>query len=117
LHFDYNALGKHQRASASISLKPGNHQLGVRFDREDSTGTITLMVDGKDIGSVHIPKIVRVLGSMGMDLGSDQLSPVVSDYVAPFAFNSTISKVHFEIRSRATKADIDAFLKTEAAKE
>jgi hypothetical protein len=42
---------------------------------------------------------------------------VVSDYVAPFAFNSTISKVHFEIRSRATKADIDAFLKTEAAKE
>ena len=52
-----------------------------------------------------------------MDLGSDQLSPVVSDYVAPFTFNSTISKVHFEIRSRATKEDIDAFLKTEAAKE
>jgi hypothetical protein len=25
--------------------------------------------------------------------------------------------VHFEIRSRPTKADIDAFLKTEAAKE
>ena len=78
---------------------------------------ITLTVDGKDVGSVHIPKIVRVLGSMGMDLGSDQLSPVVGDYVAPFAFNSTLSKVHFEIRSRATKADIDAFLITEAAKE
>jgi arylsulfatase len=117
LHFYYNALGKHQRASAPISLSKGEHQLSARFDREGDTGTMVLLVDGKEVGSVHIPKIMRILGSMGMDLGCDRLSPVAPDYVAPFPFNGSITKAHFEIRSKPTKADVDAILRAEAAKE
>ena len=117
LHFYYNALGKHQRASAPISLTKGEHQLSARFDREGDTGTMVLVVDGKEVGSVHIPKIMRILGSMGMDLGCDRLSPVAPDYVAPFPFNGSITKAHFEIRSKPTKADVDAILRAEAAKE
>jgi arylsulfatase len=117
LHFYYNALGKHQRVGAPLSLKPGKHALAARFDREGETGTITLMVDGKDVGSVHIPKIMRILGSMGMDLGCDRLSPVCPDYVAPFPFTGKIEKATFEIRSRPTKIDEQAEMRAEAAKE
>jgi arylsulfatase len=117
LHFYYNALGKHQRASAPISLGAGSHQVVARFDREGETGTLVLVVDGNEIGSVHIPKIMRILGSMGMDLGCDRLSPVAPDYVAPFPFNGAINKAQFELRSKPTKADVDAILRAEAAKE
>ena len=117
LNFYYNALGKHQRASAPVSLPAGKHTLAARFDREGETGTITLLVDGKEIGNVHIPKIMRILGSMGMDLGCDRLSPVCPDYVAPFPFTGKIVQATFEIRSRPTKIDEQAEMRAEAAKE
>ncbi len=44
---------------------------------------------------MSLPKIMRILGSMGMDLGCDRLSPVAPDYVAPFPFNGSITKAHF----------------------
>jgi arylsulfatase len=116
-HFYYNALGKHQRVAAPISLSPGRHQLGARFDRDGNTGTLTLVVDGKDLANVHIPKIMRILGSMGMDLGSDRLSPVCPDYVAPFPFTGTLDKVVFEIRSKPTRTDELAQMRAEAARE
>jgi arylsulfatase len=117
LSFFYNALGKHQQVKAPIALAPGKHQIAARFDREGETGTITLVVNGKDIGSVHIPKIMRILGSMGMDLGLDRLSPVCPDYVAPFPFTGNITKATFELRSRPTKTDEHVEMRAEAAKE
>ena len=96
---------------------PGRHQLGARFDRDGNTGTLTLVADGKDLASVHIPKIMRILGSMGMDLGSDRLSPVCPDYVAPFPFTGLLDKVVFEIRSKPTRTDELAQMRAEAAKE
>ena len=117
LHFVYNALGKHQRASAPLALSPGPHAIAVRFDREGNTGTITLVVDGRQVAQVDIPIIMRILGSMGMDLGCDRLSPVVDEYDAPFPFSDTIARVHVEIRSRMTKEDLQAVARTEAAKE
>lgn len=117
LHFYYNALGKHQRAVAPISLAPGKHQIGARFDRDGESGTLTLVVDGTDVGNVQIPKIMRILGSMGMDLGCDRLSPVCPDYVAPFPFTGKIARAEFTIRSKPTKTDEQAQMRAEAAKE
>ncbi len=117
LHFYYNALGKHQRASAPVALEPGDHQLGARFDREGNSGTVTLVVDGVEVGSAHIPRIMRMLGSMGMDLGSDRLSPVAPDYIAPFPFTGALNRVVFELRSKPTKTDEELQMRAEAAKE
>jgi arylsulfatase len=117
LHFVYNALGKHQRASAPVSLAPGAHVIAVRFDREGATGTITLVVDGREVASVHIPLIMRILGSMGMDLGCDRLSPVAPDYQGPFPFTDTIARVVVEVRSKMSANDIAAIARSEAAKE
>ena len=75
------------------------------------------MADREDLASIEIPKIVRMLGSTGLDVGRDALSPVVDDYDAPFPFSGTIDKITFAIRSRADAADVAAVAKTEMAKE
>jgi arylsulfatase len=117
LHFDYNALGRHHRASAPVTLAPGSHELVARFDRTGKGGTLTVAVDGDDLTSIEIPKLVRMLGSTGLDVGRDALSPVVDDYEPPFAFTGRIRRITFRIRSRADAAEIAATARTELAKE
>ena len=117
LHFDYNALGTHQRVSAPVDLVPGPHRLSVRFDRVDRAGTVTIGADGADLASVDIPKIVRMLGSTGLDVGRDGLSPVVDDYDPPFPFTGAIERITFQIRSRMDAAEVAAVAKAELSKE
>jgi arylsulfatase len=117
LHFDYNALGTHHRATAPLSLRPGRNVLTARFRREGSSGTLTIAHDGEDIGSVEIPRIVRMLGSLGLDVGRNALSPVVDDYDAPFEFTGTIERIEFRIQSRADRAEVLATAKAELSKE
>jgi arylsulfatase len=117
LHFDYNALGTHTRATAPLVLGPGRHQLAARFERTGPGGTLTLSADGADLTAVDIPAIVRMLGSTGLDIGRDSLSPVVDDYVGPFAFTGSIERITFALRSRAEMADIAALARAELSKE
>ena len=117
LNFVYNALGKIQRASAPVVLAPGRHTLGARFDRTGNTGELSIFVDGVDVASVHIPVIMRILGSMGMDLGCDRLSPVAPDYEGPFSFSGTIYRVHFSVRSKMSPTDTAVHARVEASRE
>jgi len=117
LQFDYNALGTHHRAAAPVALDAGRHTLVVRFEREGKGGTLTLAADGRDLTSITIPKLVRMLGSTGLDIGRDALSPVVDDYDPPFPFTGTIDRVTFAIRGRADAADVAATARTELARE
>ncbi|MEY2478229.1 MAG: hypothetical protein QOG87_3544 [Actinomycetota bacterium] len=117
LHFDYNALGTHYRATARLPLTPGCHDLFARFDRAGKGGTLTIGLDGEDLTSVEIPRIVRMLGSTGLDIGRNSLSPVVDDYQAPFPFTGTIDRIDFQIRSRADAAEVAATARAELSKE
>ena len=117
LHFDYNALGKHQRASAPLQLVAGPHVLTTTFRRDGKHGIITIGADGADLADVRIPRIVRMLGSTGLDIGRDALSTVVDDYEGPFPFNGTIHKVSIEILSRRDASDIAATAAMELARE
>jgi arylsulfatase A-like enzyme len=117
LHFDYNALGRHYRASAPVDLAPGEHAVVARFEREGSGGTITLAVDGRDLASAAVPKIVRILGSTGMDIGCDRLSPVVDDYEPPFAFTGEITRVTFRTEGRRDSSDAAAESRAASAKD
>jgi arylsulfatase len=117
LHFDYNALGTHSRASAPLALVPGRHALAARFDRDGASGRLTICVDGADVASVGIPRIVRMLGSTGTDIGCDRLSAVVDDYEGPFPFTGTIHSVTFDIRSKRDASDIRATAAAELSRE
>ncbi|MCI3949075.1 MAG: sulfatase [Acidimicrobiales bacterium] len=117
LHFDYNALGTHHRVSAAVGALEGSHQLSARFERDGRGGVLHLAVDGNDVASTEVPQLVRMLGSTGLDIGRDALSPVVDDYEAPFPFTGTIESVVFSIRSRADAGDVAAVARTELSKE
>jgi arylsulfatase A-like enzyme len=117
LHFDYNALGTHYRATSPLRLEAGRHELGARFDREGQGGVLTISADGADLASVEIAKLVRMLGSTGVDVGRDGLSPVVDDYDPPFPFTGQIERITFRTRSRADSADTAAVAAAELAKE
>jgi arylsulfatase len=117
LQFDYNALGTHHRATTPLSISAGRHELSARFERTGPGGTLSLALDGDDLTSIDIPKIVRMLGSTGLDVGRDALSPVVDDYVPPFPFTGTIDRITFSIRSKADAAEVAATARAELAKE
>ena len=118
LQFDYNALGTHTRVAAPVELAPGTHELSVHFDRTGrTTGRLTVSADGRDLADADVPQLVRMLGSTGMDIGRDALSPVVGDYEPPFHFTGRIVQVAFQVRSRSDAADVAAVAATELAKE
>jgi arylsulfatase len=117
LQFDYNALGTHYRAAAPIGLPPGRHELVARFERNGAGGRLSVEADGAVLNTIEIPKLVRMLGSTGLDIGRDALSPVVDDYDAPFPFTGTIERISFHIRSRADAEEVAATARAELAKE
>jgi len=117
LHFDYNALGTHYRATAPLSLEPGRHQITARFDRNGPGGRLVIGADGTDLGSVQIPAVIRMLGSTGLDIGRDALSPVTGDYDGPFPFSGRIERITFSVRSRADAEEIAALARTEMSRE
>jgi arylsulfatase A-like enzyme len=117
VHFDYNSLGTHYRASGPAVLEPGAHTVTARFERNGPGGLLTIAVDGLDVGSVQVGKIARMLGSTGLDIGRDALSPVVDDYKGPFPFTGVIESAVFDLRSKATPADVEATARTEMARE
>lgn len=117
LQFVYNALGTLYRARASIALAAGEHTVGARFERQDKGGTVTLVVDGSDVGSVTVPRVVRMLGSTGLDIGCDRLSAVVDDYVAPFAFTGDITRARFVVEGRRDRGDLASAARAESAKD
>ncbi len=117
LHFDYNALGTHHRASAPLELAPGRHVLTARFDRTGPGGVLTVGADDRDLASVDIPWIVRMLGSTGMDIGRDALSEVVDDYAGPYPFTGRIDRLVVELRSRMAAEDVESTARVEMARE
>jgi len=117
LHFDYNSLGTHYRASGPVELEEGQHSLGARFERSGPGATLTISADGRDVGSVAVELIVRIPGSTGVDIGRDGLSPVVDDYEPPFAFSGTIERVVFDVEARRSPNDVAAVARTELSKE
>ena len=115
--FDYNALGTHHRAGGPAELGEGRHVVEARFSRDGAGGDLAVLVDGAEVGRVAIPRIVRMLGSTGLDIGRDGLSPVVEDYEPPFSFTHTLERVTISVRGRTAPADVAATARTELARE
>ena len=66
---------------------------------------------------MDVPRIVRMLGSTGLDVGRDSLSPVVDDYEGPFPFTGSIERITFSIGARPGTGDVAATARAELARE
>ncbi len=117
LQFDYNALGTHTRVAAPIDLAPGRHELVARFERDGKAGNVIIAVDGADLATGAVPRIVRMLGSVGTDIGRGPITAVVDDLTGPSPFTGEVHSVSFHTVGRRSAADIDATARMEMSRE
>lgn len=66
--------------------------MGAAFTWGENQGTITLLINGEECGSLPVPTTIRTQ-STGIGIGRDALSPVTDDYQAPFPFQGKISRI------------------------
>jgi arylsulfatase A-like enzyme len=85
------------------TLLPGPHRLSVEFSYDGGGigkgGTVTLMVDGVEVASGHLPRTVPASFSLeGAVIGHDTGTALTADYRVPFAFEGTIDRVDLKLR-------------------
>ncbi len=119
LVFDYNYFAQHTRVTSEIDLPVGRCKASVRFVRRDQSGEATLLIDGAAAGHAHVPRILRMIGSTGLDVGRDSLSSVTDDYEAPFEFTGRIHRLAFELlrREDVEREAAEAEARAELARE
>ena len=74
-------------------------------------------MDGKEVGRADVTTVVRMLGSTGVDVGRNGLSPIVDDYEPPFAFTGELRRIAFRSKGRRSEADVEALARTEMGTE
>ena len=116
LVFDYNIFTDHHVLRSGQKVLPGVGKLGVRFIRDGKKGTIILMIDGTDCGSMEVPFVLRMISSTGMDIGRDGLSPVTDDYQAPFPFSGVIRRLLVDLLEfrKPSEEKVDAAVRQRA---
>ena len=117
LQFDYNCFHVHTLAVANAPISPGDHRLTLDVHRlPDGDAEVTLSVDAVVVAQAHIPRLLFVLSSIGMDLGRS-LSPVNDTYQAPFNYPGHIHRIVFELEDKATRGETKAAMRAEMTRQ
>jgi arylsulfatase len=106
--FDYNLFRSHFKAVSDRPVPAGASSVGVSFERLGKNGRATVLINGEACGTVEIPFVLRMISTLGMDIGRDAGAAVSTDYVAPFAFEGTIKRVTFDLPDRGPEAERQA---------
>lgn len=132
LTYGYNYVADQRfKVQADATIPEGDHVFSFEFKPtgkpdvskgKGAPGTIKLFVDGKAVGGGDLPVTIPLtLGlSAGVCVGSDSGSPVMLDYVPPFAFTGAVKKVLVDVSGRALEdeeAAIQAYLKMAMARQ
>jgi len=99
LVFDYNVFMEHHVLESTQEIPDGPSVLGVRFRRARRDADVTLTIDGRDAGSLHLPFVMRIFSTIAMGIGRDHGSPVSKRYVDDFAFEGRIERVDIQLIS------------------
>jgi arylsulfatase len=97
LVFDYNLFSTHIQVRSTIALPTGRFKAAAKLTKVEQTGRVTLLVDGRECGSVDIPKLIRRLWGAGMNIGHDEGLAVSKDYQVPFSFQGTLHELVLEV--------------------
>ncbi|WP_433802211.1 arylsulfatase [Actinomycetospora sp. CA-084318] len=101
----YNWFGwRRHTVRSAVPLTPGRHEVRVDFAYDGGGvgrgGTVTLRVDGHDVGTVRVPATVPYYFSFDetFDVGVDLGTPVTEDYAAgDNAFPGTVHTVRVDL--------------------
>jgi hypothetical protein len=117
VHFDYNCFHHHTRAISAEVLALGVHRIELRVTRTaDGGADVSLQVDSVDVASARIPKLLFMVSSIGMGLGRS-LSPVISEYQAPFAYAGLIHQAVFELDDKLSLGEVKAQMRAEMTRQ
>jgi len=102
LHYVHNYAGLHEyRVTSESELTPGAHTLAFRFDKTgEHRGIGTLVIDGRDDGSVEIRHFTPTRFSItdeGLCCGYDMGMPVTTEYRPPFRFTGHLERVVVDV--------------------
>jgi arylsulfatase A-like enzyme len=112
LVFDYNIFGEHHIVTSSDEVPEGESTIGLRFRRGKNDADVTLVINGNDVGTTHLPFLMRIISSTGMSIGSDHGSPVSTHYDDEFPFAGRLDRVDIQLVSEHQRED-----QTTAARE
>ncbi|MEA3274333.1 MAG: arylsulfatase [Pseudomonadota bacterium] len=105
LIYEYNMMIiEDYQARSEAPLAAGKHQIEIatQIAGPGEPGTVTLTVDGKEVGKAELKRTVPLLftASETFDVGVDLGSPVSMAYYdrRPFRFDGTIEKVQVELK-------------------
>ena len=82
-------------------MPEGTSVVGVRFRRAKNDADVVLLIDGREVGSAHLPFLMRMFSSIAMSVGADRGSPVSRMYVDEFPFEGRIERVDIQLISPA----------------
>ncbi len=108
LIFDYNIFGEHHVVSSSHVVPEGESELSVRFRREGKTARATLHIDGRAVGEIELPFVMRTMSSVGPSVGYDHGSPVGLSYAGRrdgYPFAGELRELVISIVGRVHDAD------------
>jgi arylsulfatase len=109
LRYSYNYVAaSHYNIESTSSVPAGKHFLSFEFKPNGKAdpakgigapGTITLFIDGKEVGKGELPVTIPIqlgLGS-GVAIGADTGSPTTPEYKPPFKYTGTIKRVQVDV--------------------
>jgi arylsulfatase A-like enzyme len=108
LWFDYNAFGDHTVVVSDVEVPVGPSEVAVRFERDGQRGSAELVVDGVRCGAAPIPFVMRMMSSVGADVGLDRLSPVSDEYTGSFPFTGTLRRLDVVVAKSPSELEREA---------
>jgi len=117
--FHYHFPLERHEVRGTQNLTPGDHVITWRLTKvERASGHGTLSVDGVEVASVDIPRIIR--GWMpfnGLHVGRNNGAPVGTSYESPFPFTGTLHRIEVELLDKVPGPDRDIEMRSEMGKQ
>ncbi|MEO9180639.1 MAG: arylsulfatase, partial [Acidimicrobiales bacterium] len=102
LIFDYNIFMEHHLVVSDAEVPVGSSVVGVEFRRGRNDARATLMIDGRDAGTLHLPFVMRVFSTIAMSIGHDHGSAVSKEYEGDFPFEGRVKQVDIQLVARSS---------------
>jgi hypothetical protein len=96
LVFDYNYFGSHSVVVSDHPVPEGDSLVGVRFTRSGREADVALLIDGAEVGTMHLSAVMGIMSSVGPSVGFDNGSAVSDRYRAPNPFQGRLRAVHVD---------------------
>jgi arylsulfatase A-like enzyme len=99
LVLDYNIFGDHHVVTSTEVVPSGASLVGIKLRRGKNDGVATLVIGGRDVGSMHVPFLMRTFSTIATSFGLDHGSLCSTLYVDEYPFEGRIERIDIQLIS------------------